>query len=213
LRPPAPTASSASLPLASRGIEDVVDVEMGGAGDGAGSGPGSSSTQSSTSNPSELPVSSLADAAQPTDTDEQKRARKREKRKARKVLWKARKRGKEKLAASGSEEEEKEDGDDFLDWSDGDVSEPWYDLPVRLAIPGAADEEYKRRLMAVAATCGMMSVGTYRKLCTLIDADIEAMAVKCKGEWDWRAMFASTPLVKVCLVVSDADLPFDECVD
>lgn len=148
-------------------------------------------------------------SAGPTDPAELRRDRKRQKRKARKVQWKERKKGRDALAASEMEEE-KEDGDDLYDWPDRNTAVVQRQLPARLVVPGEASEAYKRMMAAITQTGGTMSVGTYRRMWMLIDADMDAAAERSGGK-DWTAPFDAMPLVTVRLVVSDADLPYDEC--
>ena len=154
---------------------------------------------------------SVCAAVEATDIDERRRAAKSQKRKARKVQWRQRKRERQLSAVREMEKEEEEDDDDgFDDGLDDGMDELTQEVPVQLVMPIEANTEYIGRLSAALQSGGVMSIGTYRKLMTLMEADEAAAVGSGRAEKDWKAAISSIPRVVVHLVVSDADLPYDE---
>jgi hypothetical protein len=80
-------------------------------------------------------------------------------------------------------------------------------LPARLVSPGATREEYARRLAAVRQSGGFVSVGTFRKLETLMEEDMQMLETAGR---DWAPEYGRLMPVILRVCVSDADLPFDE---
>jgi hypothetical protein len=137
-------------------------------------------------------------------SDESKRVKEKERRKARKKQWKERKRERERLAVDESKEE-KEDGDDRPSTPDSVIMQQ--DLPASLIADTELKAEYARRLAAVQQSGGYVSIGTYRKLETLIGED--AAVLQSRGR-NWATEYALVRHVRVMIVVSDDDLPYDE---
>lgn len=163
-------------------------------------GAGSTSASGPTSAPSSGDGCAAA-SSRSTDKRE-KRNRKRRERKQR-----AKARPDERSAAVEADEskEEDDDGDTHLHPSeDGTVMQM---LPARLVTPGATKEEYARRLAAARQSGGVVSVGTFRKLATLVEEDM--LLVEAAGR-DWASEYGQLMPVMLRVCVSDADLPYDD---
>lgn len=159
---------------------------------------------SSTSGPTEFTLNSVVDSTVSTDPDELKRVKERQRRKARKQQWRERKKEREALAVNESKEE-KEDEDESSSLFDSVIA--CEQIPVHLIADEALKEEYARRLAVVQQSGGYVSIGTYRKLATLIGDD--ARVLESCGR-DWASEYVKVKHIGVRIVVSDADLPFDE---
>ena len=158
---------------------------------GTGSGPASGSTSG--------PRVDAAGAA------ERKRAKLRQKKKEYKERKRRRRGGESDEALLDEEDEQAVDGGDPL--SPAEAVCLVQELPDQLVMDGAAKEEYARRLVAILDSGGYVSVGSYRKLERLIDADVDSAIRSGKN---WAALSAEIREVTVRIVVSDAELP---CTD
>lgn len=78
-------------------------------------------------------------------------------------------------------------------------------LPKRLVSSNAAlSLEYRRRLIDVQEAGGYLSLGSYRKLCALMDVDVTDL--ESSGR-DWESEIAAVGDLEVKVVLSDADIP------
>lgn len=140
--------------------------------------------------------------ADPGDAQQARLARKKERKKERKKRWKQR-RSERKEA-----DEEEGDEDDDGEWDpDSDLAAVMLkqDLPACApAACGAVGVEYTRRMAAVAESGGYVSLGTFRKLDSLL---LECESALTSRGVDATTLYAEPAAVRLRIVLSDDSLP------
>ena len=215
--PPFPSSAArpdAVLTLPPHGATSAVNDEMDcrGGVDEESCVPTSSSGSVPTSGPASGPTSGpssggeCASAASRSASGREKRNRKRRERKQR-AKTRAQEHTVEK-EVDRSKEEKTDVDDDGESLSrlpdDGMVT---VDVPSRLLSAESLKTEYGGRLAVVLQSGCIVSVGTYRRLETLTEKDIQLLEGAGR---DWASEYARDGLIALRVCVSDADLPVED---
>ena len=140
------------------------------------------------------------------EVEDLKRAKARQKRKERKKRWRARRNEREAHWHDVDDEDAKY-GDELEPYLSIGGSVAVLDAPARLILDGARARVYASRLTEIQRCGGYVSVGTYRKLDTLIGEEMRALILN--GQ-DPKSLYRAAGTITMRIVECDDDVPCEE---